>query len=154
MNNKHLGILIAAMGIILFALVLSTVPLIESMASSACVCDAASGGSCPHSHRIPVQIYLSSIILIVLLYLSYNLVTKDKPKKKKVEIPENLNAEEKMVMDELVRQDGMIFQSELVEKLGVSKVRVTRILDKLEGRNLIERRRRGMTNAVILKYKE
>jgi len=42
-------------------------------------------------------------------------------------------------------------ESDLVEKSGLSKVRITRILDKLEARGVLERRRRGMTNAVVLK---
>jgi len=46
-----------------------------------------------------------------------------------------------------------MFQSELVDENGYTKVKVTRILDKLEGRGLIERRRRGMTNVVILKHR-
>ena len=33
----------------------------------------------------------------------------------------------------------------------MTKVKVTRILDKLEGRGLVERKRRGMTNVVMLK---
>ena len=44
-----------------------------------------------------------------------------------------------------------IFQSDLVEKTEFDKVKVSRILDKLEGRQLIERKRRGMTNVVVLK---
>ena len=39
----------------------------------------------------------------------------------------------------------------LMGKTDFSKVKVTRLLDKLEAKNLIERRRRGMTNAVVLK---
>ncbi|MBI4450660.1 MarR family transcriptional regulator [Candidatus Woesearchaeota archaeon] len=46
---------------------------------------------------------------------------------------------------------GMMFQNELMEKLQVSKVKVTRLLDKLEAKGLVERRRRGMTNLVVLK---
>ena len=47
---------------------------------------------------------------------------------------------------------GAVFQGELVEKMGYSKVKVSRILDKLEGQNLIERRRRGLANMVLIKY--
>ena len=48
------------------------------------------------------------------------------------------------------KSNGTIFQSDLVEKSDFSKVKVSRILDKLEGRQLIERKRRGMTNVVVL----
>jgi uncharacterized membrane protein len=45
-----------------------------------------------------------------------------------------------------------LFQAELIEKTDFNKVKVSRILDKLEGKGLIERRRRGMTNLVLLKH--
>ena len=65
--------------------------------------------------------------------------------------PEALNSEEKKVMETIIHAEGSIFQSELAEKTGFDKVKITRILDKLEGRQIIERKRRGMTNVVILK---
>jgi hypothetical protein len=63
----------------------------------------------------------------------------------------DLNPDEVLLYNKVVEAQGTIFQSELVEKTGFTKVKVTRILDKLEGRGLIDRRRRGMTNVVILK---
>src|SRR3989344_2843044 len=54
-----------------------------------------------------------------------------------------LTGDEKTVYDTIVASQGTIFQSELVEKSGLDKVRVSRVLDKLEGRGLIERKRRG-----------
>ncbi|MFH1834858.1 MAG: MarR family transcriptional regulator, partial [Methanobacteriota archaeon] len=53
----------------------------------------------------------------------------------------------KLIMDE----NGTIFQGDLVEKSGLSKVKVSRTLDKLEARRLLERRRRGLTNIIVLK---
>ncbi len=62
-----------------------------------------------------------------------------------------LNADERRLYDLIVQAEGSMFQAELVEKSGFSKVKVSRILDRLEGLGLVERRRRGMTNMVILK---
>lgn len=62
-----------------------------------------------------------------------------------------LGGDEAKLFDLVTQANGMIFQNELVEKMGLSKVKVTRILDKLEAKGLVERRRRGMTNAIILK---
>ncbi|PIN91750.1 hypothetical protein COU61_01900 [Candidatus Pacearchaeota archaeon CG10_big_fil_rev_8_21_14_0_10_35_13] len=56
-----------------------------------------------------------------------------------------------MICDEAIEGDGTLFQSDLVDKSGFDKVKVTRILDKLEGKGFIERKRRGMSNVVILK---
>ena len=58
---------------------------------------------------------------------------------------------EKQIFEKIIESEGTIFQSDLVDKTGFTKVKVTRILDKLEGKKLIERKRRGMTNVVILK---
>ena len=38
----------------------------------------------------------------------------------------------------------------LIQETGFSKVQMTRILDRMEGRKIIERKRRGMTNVIIL----
>lgn len=51
----------------------------------------------------------------------------------------------------VIMDDGIINQSELVEKTGLSKSNVSRALYGLESRGLIERRRRGMGNVVLLK---
>jgi uncharacterized membrane protein len=152
MKNKQLGVFVAVLGIILLILLASLIPVIKEADSSSCGC--SEGGSCEYADRMPSQFYIGFGVIIILFYLSFSLITKDSSKKKQVKIPDNLSPEEKQVIDELVKQEGMIFQSELVEKLGISKVKVTRILDKLEGRHIIERRRRGMTNAVILKDRD
>jgi uncharacterized membrane protein len=76
---------------------------------------------------------------------------RSKAKKIKYNIPENLSEEEKLIVNLLKESEGTIYQSELVDKTGFTKVKVTRILDRLEGKKIIERKRRGMTNIVILK---
>jgi len=63
-----------------------------------------------------------------------------------------LEPEERTVMENIIESNGSIFQSQLVENTKQSKVKITRILDRLEGKGLIERKRRGMTNVVILKH--
>jgi len=39
----------------------------------------------------------------------------------------------------------------LMEELDVGKVKMTRMMDKLEAKQIIERKRRGMNNIVVLK---
>ncbi len=63
----------------------------------------------------------------------------------------SLSPEEKGLYSLIEEAEGAIFQAELVERSGYSKVKVSRILDRLEGRGLIERKRRGMTNMVVIK---
>jgi hypothetical protein len=62
-----------------------------------------------------------------------------------------LKAEEHTLYNMVVQANGSIFQAELVEKSGFSKVKVSRLLDRMEGLGILERRRRGMTNIVILR---
>lgn len=74
-------------------------------------------------------------------------MVKSPPKK----APKDLVGDEKRVIDLLMQSENFVFQNELSEQLSLSKVQLTRTLDKLEAKGLIERRRRGMTNAVLLK---
>ena len=62
----------------------------------------------------------------------------------------SLDGDEKVVYGLIVDSGGTLFQSEIVEKTGLSKVKVTRTLDKLESRHYLERRRRGLTNIIVL----
>jgi len=61
-----------------------------------------------------------------------------------------LSSEEQRLYNLLVENNGSLYQSDLVNKTGLSKVQITRILDRMEGAGIIERKRRGMTNVVIL----
>ncbi len=82
------------------------------------------------------------------IWYSKQKIGVDAAKKRKIK---TLPDDEKTLYREVEKSRGAIFQSELVEKTKLSKVKVSRLLDKLEGRGLIERRRRGMTNLVIIK---
>jgi uncharacterized membrane protein len=62
-----------------------------------------------------------------------------------------LDEEEKQVYDLVKSKDGSAYQSDIVKETGLSKVKTTRILDKLETNGILERKRRGMTNIVVLK---
>ena len=76
-----------------------------------------------------------------------------KVKEKKIQREVDLSSfrpEEKKIYN-LVKGNGAIFQADLIEKTGFSKARMTRIIDKLEGSGLVERKRRGMTNVVVLR---
>ena len=72
-------------------------------------------------------------------------------KKKKYDITK-LNKEEKNVFL-FVKNDKEknTYQSKIVEEFNFPKSKVTRILDRLEQQGLIERKRRGMSNLIVLK---
>ncbi len=76
-------------------------------------------------------------------------VVEKKKQKNKVDISD-LRKDEKYVL-QLIIDNKAIFQADLIEKTGFGKAKMTRIIDRLEGKGLVERKRRGMTNVVILK---
>ena len=56
-----------------------------------------------------------------------------------------------MIYETILESDGIIEQSEIVEKTGLPKANVSRGLDLLESKGLAERRRRGTGKVVLLK---
>ena len=62
-----------------------------------------------------------------------------------------LKDDEQKVFRAILDAQGIIAQSELTEITGVSKSNVSRALDLLESRGLVERKRRGMGNTILLK---
>ena len=155
MNNKQVGLIITS-----FAAILGLVIYFFNRALSQLVttsCDH--GATCPMWGSIQFHTNITvALMIIVLLIGLYFVFFGDREKRKqgkkdikKYEMPQNLNPDEKQIIQIILEEDGAIFQSQLTEKTGMSKVKITRILDKLEGKGIIERKRRGMTNVVILK---
>jgi len=62
-----------------------------------------------------------------------------------------LKNDEQKVFQAVIDAQGIIAQSDLPGITGVSKSNVSRALDLLESRGLVERKRRGMGNTILLK---
>jgi len=62
-----------------------------------------------------------------------------------------LNPDEKRIVSLIIDEGGTIFQSLLVDRSGYSKSKVSLILDRLEAKKILERKRHGMSNAIVLK---
>ncbi|HLC60692.1 MAG TPA: hypothetical protein VJJ52_04640 [Candidatus Nanoarchaeia archaeon] len=62
-----------------------------------------------------------------------------------------MSEEEKNIYSIIKGNSGSVYQSDIIKGTGFSKVKTTRILDKLESGDIIERKRRGMTNIIVLK---
>ena len=92
------------------------------------------------------------ILLIGIFLLFMPKFTNDDVKKefKHVDISK-LTDEEKKFYEVIKSNGGSVYQSDLIKEIGFSKVKTTRILDHLETRGIIERKRRGMTNIIFLK---
>jgi uncharacterized membrane protein len=66
------------------------------------------------------------------------------------EVSKTLKNDEQRIYKAII-DEGIINQSELVDRTGLSKSSVSRALYGLESKGLVERRRRGMGNVVLLK---
>ena len=77
--------------------------------------------------------------------------TLEEKRKNWEEISKTLKDDERKVYEAILEAGGVINQNELPEKTGLSKTSVSRALDLLESRGLVERRRRGMGNVILLK---
>ena len=166
MRKRNVGIIIIGIAVLIGFIIFSFNKAMSTIVSTSC----AHGTSCPMWGTINFQtnvgIGILIFIILVGLYLIFfskeeKIITKTvkeqiKPKKITKEnyekVMKDLNNEEKQVLEKIIEAEGTIFQSDLVDKSGFTKVKVTRILDKLEGRDVLERKRRGMTNVVILKH--
>src|SRR3989344_1215107 len=121
-------------------------------------------GTCIHTTADSI-IYVAIGIAALIAAIGFYLILKKKEPQKDVakniiekseeknlsEAPKTMMPESKKVFDLINQSNGAILQGELVAKSGMDKVKVSRILDKLEMQGLIERRRHGMSNLVVLK---
>ena len=154
MKNRTIGIILIVISLLfLTSLIIYNIEvkrlIDEAMANSGGVCIV--DGKCMHERNL-LPLYLGSISFIALfLFGLYMLFDKEKGEKKKIEIPKDLDDEEKKIISILNSKEGSAYQSDLIKETDFSKVKITRILDKLEQRKLIDRKRRGMTNIVILR---
>ena len=97
-----------------------------------------------------VAIGIFSFILALGFYLLF--FNKEKIIEQKEYDISKLNREEKKVFSFIKEnKEKGIYQSDIVENFNFPKSKVSRILDKLEANHLIERKRRGMTNIIMLK---
>ncbi len=154
-STNYLGISIVGISIIVFVILL-TVSLSYARIGHA-LCGSP---TCNLTNHIPVQSYAGFGLLLVATGAGgYLMLQRPKPEKvqpvskaKLNKIISRLPEEERKVFDELNKSDGSAFQNDLIGTTGFSKVKVSRILDRLETKGLAERRRRGMSNIVLLKY--
>jgi len=90
----------------------------------------------------------SGILLIIPFRVRKNIVEKTIDTSNVLNI---LNKSEKKIYDIIVKMGGIAFQSEIVRKSGLSRSTVSIILDKLEARGILIKRRKGMYNIVVLR---
>ncbi len=155
MENKNAGFLIMGIALIIGIIIWIFNSALTTIVGTTCT----HGPSCTMYETIGTQTALSlsiaGIVFLIGLFLVFTkpkekiVIKTIKEKKKKLNL-EGLDKNEKEAIEILQKENGAMFQNALMEKLGIGKVGITRLLDKLEAKQLIERKRRGMNNIVVL----
>jgi len=161
MENKYVGYLILGISVLVGLIILMFNNAMKKIIDNGCSM-MHDVGYCPAYATINQQTYLSlglvGLLVIVGLILVFSkpqkeIIFKTRTVEKKTHSKNanttELKADEKQVL-ELVQNNKAIFQAELIEKTGFGKAKITRIIDRLEGKGFLERKRRGMTNIVVL----
>ncbi|MFH1376841.1 MAG: MarR family transcriptional regulator [Candidatus Woesearchaeota archaeon] len=161
MKNKHVGFLIIGIAIIFFVIVMSFNNALQTIVNTSCT----HGDTCPMQTTLKTQQIVSysliGLLVLVGIFVAFfigdektttHIITQntltEEEKKKKIE---NLDDEEKQIIQFILNKEGSVFQSDIIKETGFTKVKITRILDRLQGKGLIDRKRRGMTNIIIIK---
>jgi len=164
MKNRAVGMLIVGI-----ALVIGFIIYIFNQALTAIVATECTHGlSCPMWGTMGFETNVALGLMIIVIGIGLYLIffSKDETVVKRIterldirkptkdaydKVLKTLQGDERLVLEKVIEAEGSIFQSELVERTGLGKVKVSRILDKLEGKGLIETKTRGITNIVLLK---
>jgi len=158
MENKHVGFLVIGVAALLIIIIFLFQTALKDIIVASC--GAEHSTVCPMNETVNQQTYLAlgivGLLIVIGLVLIFTkpkekiIIKKVKEKKKKLDL-KGLDKDEKKVVDLLLKENNVMFQATLKEKLDVGKVKLTRLLDKLEAKQLIERKRRGMNNLVVLR---
>ncbi len=160
MENKQVGWLIIGIAVVMIIIVLVFNVALKKIVEANCILVHGDTTSCPMFDTIRTQTGISLAIVGVVIIIGFVImfsrpkekiiIKKIKDKKRQLDLS-NLDKDEKKIVNLLVSEGKAVFQADLMEKLGISKVKTTRLLDKLEAKQIIERKRRGLTNIVVLK---
>ncbi len=154
---REAGFALIAISVILFFVIVSLTNELNQYIQAECTHPA--GEVCPMASDLPVQSYAGFTLDFVIggfgVFLVYKSgQTKKAHSQKRQELERSLkelDGDERKIYGIIESSDGVVFQSDIVEKTEFPKVKVTRLLDRMEHKGLVERRRRGMSNIVLLK---
>ena len=160
MENKYVGSLLIGISILIIIIIFLFNSAVKDVGVATCSMDKL---TCPMYESANKQTYLSlgvvGLLILVGIILFFSkpqerIIVKTRTIEKKFQKKEintqDLKLEEKQVLS-IIQKDKAIFQAELIEKTKFGKAKITRILDRLEGKGFVERKRRGMNNIVVIK---
>jgi len=161
MENKYVGYLLLGISILVIIIILLFNSTLKEIVKDSC--GEAHSLTCPMNKTVDEQTYIALGVVGILVIVSFILIfskpqkeiifktrTVEKRFKKKKINTKDLKSEEIKVL-KLIQENKAMFQADLIEKTGFGKAKMTRIIDRLEGKGFVERKRRGLTNVVVLK---
>ncbi|HLC64967.1 MAG TPA: hypothetical protein VJI46_02465 [Candidatus Nanoarchaeia archaeon] len=156
--TKTIGYSLIGLAVVLLALLIFVKSDVDEQAATLCVEFHENDlpmEECPaHTSNVSWLIVsafaISFLILGVGIYLLFIPKASEKREFKHVDASK-FDEEERKFYDIIRSKGGSAYQTDLIKETGFSKVKVSRILDKLESQEVLERKRRGMTNIVVLK---
>lgn len=160
MNTRYVGIVLIILSIALFLIMYNFSATMIEIIDSGEIGSCMAYETCPHV-TVLNQAYLGYVLAVVIFIIGLFMVAMGGEPLKPVpsegnrerweSVMKTLTGEEKGIYERITASEGVMFQSDLVEQSGFAKAKVSRILDKMEARGIVEKRRRGMTNAVVLR---
>jgi len=161
-NNKIIGFALTIFSVVLLIILIFVKISLDSQ--SAELCDIFSQNNldmaqCPaHKNNTSWLVVTAFGIAFLLFGIGIYLIFSSKiaplaeAKRDFKEIDlSSLDEEEKKIYDSVKSKGGTAFQGDLVRESDFGKVKVSRILDRLETKDIVERKRRGMTNLIVIK---
>jgi uncharacterized membrane protein len=116
------------------------------------LCDA----QCREQNQVSLILVLLSLFGMFIGSLTYYFIS-DKYEKKINRMHKDLSitlkfldGEEKLIVSSILNHKGRITQSEMKKNTGLSRVRIFRVLKKLEKKGVITKKPHGMTNIIEL----
>lgn len=161
LNHKSIGSLLIAFALIL--LFILVVVKINTDKEGAFLCKLVEESptltmdECPAHEKnsswlLLVAFAISFLVLGTGVYLAFISIEKEQQIQSTMTIEAGTLPEEEAKLYDLLRlNQGSMYQSDIIKQTELSKVKISRILDRMEGKGIIDRKRRGMTNIVILK---
>jgi uncharacterized membrane protein len=160
MKRKIIGVVLVVIGIIL--IVLWSLVKSNFTAQGVFLCDVVSSNpnvemaQCPtHTSSTPTLVSIGLVFSVLVFLCGFFLMFITKTVINEENGPPDLNELsdiEGSIYRLLTENGGSMYQSDLVKRTNLTKVKITRVLDHLEyNLKLIERKRRGMTNIVVLR---
>lgn len=91
--------------------------------------------------------------MVILIFSSIRILKMfQKIEKNEIEINmDYLSDDEKFIMNLIMKNGGQMLQNKIVNESGLTKVKVSRIITTLEAKGFIEKRRKGVTNEIVVK---